>query len=125
MLGSGAGKKELAHRLSWIIHNGDIPKGMCVLHKCDVSSCVRPDHLFLGTKAQNSADMAKKKRSTIGEKHPNAKLTSAQVMEIYAYTGKSHRLIAMEYGITRKQVNHIKNGRNWRYTTKHGDTNGQ
>jgi len=51
------------HRISWLIHYGKPPLGMCVLHKCDVPNCVNPSHLWLGTNAENTLDRTRKRRS--------------------------------------------------------------
>lgn len=70
-VGAGSrGKHQLAHRAAWRLANGEIPDGMCVLHRCDNPPCVNVvDHLFLGTKKDNSRDMAAKGRGVF-QQHP-------------------------------------------------------
>src|SRR6266404_4287882 len=53
---------EKAHRMSWLIHNGELPKGVLILHKCDNPPCVRPDHLYAGTPKDNMQDAIKRGR---------------------------------------------------------------
>jgi hypothetical protein len=52
-----------AHRAAWEMARGQIPPGMCICHTCDNRSCVRLDHLFLGTRADNNHDMIRKGRA--------------------------------------------------------------
>jgi len=63
------GKSEHAHRASWMLHKGRIPKGKWILHTCDVVGCVNPDHLYIGDHAQNTADAVKRKRMSSGDSH--------------------------------------------------------
>lgn len=103
------------HRASWEIHNGPIPDGLNVLHHCDVRNCVNPEHLFLGTQADNVADMYAKGRQNnqgpIGESAPAAKLTKQQVVEILAQ--KSSMALAAKYGISYRHLRQIKTGVRW------------
>lgn len=85
-------RMERAHRMSWELHNGPIPEGKgyhgtCVLHRCDVPSCVNPNHLFLGSQAENMADMNAKGRVSRGEAHGHAKLTETDVLDIRKLAG--------------------------------------
>jgi len=108
------------HRLSWMIHNGKIPKGMEVCHHCDNPGCVNPAHLFLGTHRDNMRDRDKKKRGIFsnpkfkgiivhvrGEKSPVAKLTDRQVKEIrmlYARGGWSYPKLAKRYKVSEQTI---------------------
>lgn len=105
----GVGRKVFpAHRVSYTLYAGTIPDGLCVLHRCDNPPCVNPDHLFLGTKADNSRDMSLKGRSG-----GTPKLTPDQVKEI-RMDARKQTSIAKDYKIDQSQVSHIKSFQQWR-----------
>ena len=108
------GKTLLAHRFVWTQTFGPIPSGMCVCHSCDQPSCVNPNHLFLGTQADNMRDMARKGRSTRLEKNPSAKLTAEQVRAIRS-DDRPPPEIAAEYRIAPNTVSGIRARRSWKH----------
>jgi hypothetical protein len=113
----GRGVNSGAHRVSWQLHYGEIPPGMEVCHRCDVRSCVRPDHLFLGPHADNAADMVRKGRQAQGERAARAKLTCEQVKAIRARWASGHVSqpeLASEYGVSRIAIQQILYGKTWR-----------
>lgn len=99
------------HRVSWEIHNGPIPKGMCVCHRCDVPACVNPQHLFLGTQTDNLVDMRNKNRDSHGEKHKYSKLTADQVQQIreLASKGKLQCVLAKQFKVSQQHISDIIN----------------
>jgi hypothetical protein len=92
-----------AHRYSWILHFGEIPDGMQVLHKCDNPPCVRPDHLYLGVDQDNANDRVARGRTVRGENRPDSILTASDVVTIrrrYSSGGTSYARIAFDYGVS-------------------------
>lgn len=114
----GSRGTELAHRVAWCLRFGEIPEGLCVLHRCDNPSCVRPDHLFLGTQLENIADMVSKKRHNLGQKNGRSRLTDVTVRAIkhlLITEDKSHGEIANMFGVCRSLITMIANQKRWRH----------
>lgn len=100
-------KQRGAHRGSYEAGFGHIPEGMYVCHKCDVRCCVNPDHLFVGSHADNMKDMAIKLRQ-------NRKLTGEQVLEIKS-SNLSGRELAKKFGVKPHAIYGIRQGKRWKY----------
>lgn len=111
----GKWKVRGAHCVAYEAFVGNIPDGMCVLHKCDNPSCCNPSHLSLGTHQQNMSDMMRKGRGrgARGERNKNAKLTESDVDEIRASSHGSTAL-ANKHGVSRHQIWLIRSGRSWK-----------
>lgn len=119
-IGSGGrgSKVILAHRLSYELVYGVIPNNLFVCHRCDNPGCVRPDHLFLGTHADNVKDMCLKNRQTKGETHGNHKLTEDQVMKIKDRNDCSQQELAQKFNVNQSQISRVLAGETWKHMKK-------
>jgi hypothetical protein len=115
-VGAPSKKLDKAHRIAFQLYRGPIPDGLFVLHKCDVRACCNPDHLFLGTNADNMADMAAKGRACLhqGVTNGRAKLTEDNVREIRRRHGRqSQPSLAKEFGVCRRTIQQIQYRNLW------------
>jgi hypothetical protein len=123
------GRMIRAHRFSYFLHN-NTPSDSCVLHRCDNANCVNPEHLFLGSQADNMADMKAKGRARggtsseqapKGEQNYMAILNQQQVIEIrrryrrWSYHGSNARQLGQEFGVSRTAIVDVVSRRNWRH----------
>lgn len=114
------GKRIQAHQASWEIHFGPVPRGLWVLHKCDVPSCVNPSHLFVGTPKDNAQDCIRKGRWSYSqlkcELVGTSKLTANDVLTIRERAkSESVKDIASSYGLSKFTVYDILERRTWRH----------
>lgn len=125
MMSVGDRKLKLTHRIAWEVFRGPIPNGKCVCHHCDNPPCCNPNHLFIGTHADNQKDKCDKGRQSHGRdcapkdparggRNGNAKLSDLQVDRIrLEYDGKygSIKRLAKVYGVSHHQIHCIVSGK--------------
>ena len=108
-----------AHRVSWEIHNGKIPNGLHILHKCDNPNCVNPNHLSLGTHQDNMNDRGAKKRTSggnlKGEANKASRFSESDIitMRDLAKQGVKQKEIASQFGTTQPVISNIINHKYW------------
>lgn len=116
-------KKLAAHRVSWLLFTGRMPKKH-VLHACDNVVCVRPSHLFLGTQGANIKDCyAKGRRSAVGQNNARAKLTEDNVRFIrknYRRVGGPHsngngKELGKKFGVSTVVINWVVRKKSWKH----------
>lgn len=112
-----AGKNLYAHRVAYHLATGQDPAGKVVRHRCDNPPCCNPDHLEIGTTADNARDRVERGRQTKGEDVNTAKLTQEKVREIRrrAAAGESQKVLALEFGVRNTAVHKIVHRHTWKH----------
>lgn len=113
----GSDNPRRAHRIMWTMENGPIPDGKVIMHKCDNPGCVNPDHLSLGTQADNIADAKKKNRTARGNGIKNSRLDEKKVRVIRARYGLRLNIedLAKMFDVAPTTIHAVLQRRTWRH----------
>lgn len=108
-----------AHRVSYILHYGDIPKGKFVCHACDIKHCVNPQHLWIGTAKENRDDCVRKGRTNIAKGSQKSKIFNEgqisfirAILQLNVFT---HQQIADAFKVKRRTISAIADRSNWKH----------
>ena len=118
--GDGDGKQVMkaAHRMAWELTHGPITNGLWALHKCDVTICCNPKHLYLGTHQDNMDDKVSRDRCSRGETHPDAKLTEEVVKEIrlkHSHGSTTLKELGLLFGTPWQTVYDVVSRHTWKH----------
>lgn len=110
-------KSTYVHRLSYLIHKGEIPKGLLVCHTCDNRKCVNPEHFFLGNHKENFAGMINKDRHCRGKRSPNHKLNDEDIFKIRSLReeGKTYLEISKLFNVRPGSIRKIALRLSWKH----------
>lgn len=112
------GKDMLAHRVSYILHKGEIPSGYVIMHTCDNANCVNPNHLVCGTQAENMKQAAQNSITyKQGSKHSQAKISEKDALEIRKLysSGIGSTTISKMYPLSKVAIMNIVNRKTWKH----------
>lgn len=112
--GDNYGISRLSHRVAYYLSRGILLPDIIICHRCDNKRCCNPSHLFSGTHQENMDDMVTKSRQARGSTHGMSRLSDEEVRRIRE-DNRSQKAIALDYGISRSQVSHIKTLKSWRH----------
>lgn len=111
-----------AHRFSYELYNGDIPKGLLGCHTCDNPSCVNPHHIIAGTHKDNYHDSKQKDRHCRGENHGRSLYTDDLILKVYEYglnnTDVTTKQLSELFNMSIPTIRNVVNGRSWNHVYK-------
>ena len=103
------------HRYIWTKYNGPIPEGLCIRHSCDNKMCINPDHLILGTLADNNKDARERGQHKHGEESVKSRLKEKDIYYIRENLHLEDWILAAKFGVSKRYISKIKRGGTWKH----------